>query len=68
MPLGGVIFISIFVALFGSGLLWLASKMGTRVADKVKFETYECGLPAEEKADTKISLSHYKQPTDWIEF
>lgn len=59
MPLGGVIFITVFVALFGVALLWLASKMGRRVVDKVKLESYECGLPVQEKSDTKISVKFY---------
>lgn len=59
MPLGGVIFIAIFVAIFGCFLLWLASKLGTRVQDPVKFESYECGLPSQEKKDTKISVKFY---------
>lgn len=59
MPLGGVLFITTFVALFGCFLLWLASKLGRRVADPVKFESYECGLPSQEKRDTKISVKFY---------
>lgn len=59
MPLGGVIFIAIFVALFGCFLLFLASKMGKRKYDPVKFESYECGIPVQEKRDTKISVKFY---------
>lgn len=59
MPLGGVIFIAIFVLCFGAALLLLASKMGRRVYDPVKFESYECGIPVEEKKDTKISVKFY---------
>lgn len=59
MPLGGVIFLTVFVALFGCFLLWLASKLGKRVQDPVKFESYECGIPVQEKRDTKISVKFY---------
>jgi len=61
MPLGGVIFIVIFIALFGSGLLFLASKTGgkKRPYDPVKYEPYECGIPGIEKKDTKISVKFY---------
>jgi len=59
MPLGGVLFIAAFVAIFGSGLLFLASKLGKRSYDPVKFESYECGIPAQEKKDTKISVKFY---------
>ena len=59
MPLGGVIFITIFVLCFGAILLFLASKMGTRKYDPVKFESYECGIPVQEKKDTKISVKFY---------
>ena len=59
MPLGGVIFIAIFVAIFGCALLLLASKMGKRKYDPVKFESYECGIPVQEKRDTKISVKFY---------
>lgn len=59
MPLGGVIFITIFVMLFGCFLLWAASKLGKRSYDPVKFETYECGIPVQEKKDTKMSVKFY---------
>ncbi|PWU21987.1 MAG: NADH-quinone oxidoreductase subunit A [Bdellovibrio sp.] len=59
MPLGGVFFIALFVALFGAFLLWLASRLGVKVNDPVKFESYECGLPVEERKDTKISVKFY---------
>lgn len=59
MPLGGILFIAIFVLLFGCLLLFIASKLGKRSYDRVKFETYECGLPVQEKKDTKISVKYY---------
>ncbi len=60
MPLGGVIFLAIFIILFGCFLLWLASKLGKAPAyDPVKYESYECGIPVQEKKDSKISVKFY---------
>jgi len=59
MPLGGVIFITIFILLFGSLLLFLASKVGRKVSDPVKAQSYECGIPVQEKKDTKMSVKFY---------
>ena len=60
MPLGGVIFITVFVTLFGCLMLFLASKCGVKVPyDAVKVSPYECGIPAQEKKDTKVSVKFY---------
>jgi NADH-quinone oxidoreductase subunit A len=60
MPLGGVIFIVIFIAIFGAFLVWLSIKTGGKVHyHPVKYEPYECGLPAMEKKDTKVSVKFY---------
>ena len=60
MPLGGIIFIVIFIAAFGSFLVWLSTKTGsTPVYHPVKYEPYECGLPVLKKKDTKISVKFY---------
>jgi len=59
MPLGGIIFLAIFVLLFGTVILFVASKLGKRKYDPVKFESYECGIPVQEKKDTKISVKFY---------
>jgi NADH-quinone oxidoreductase subunit A len=62
MPLGGVIFIVVFIFLFGTFLIVLANKIGQinkAKYDRVKFEAYECGLPAYEKRDTKVSVKFY---------
>ncbi|MBX2995562.1 MAG: NADH-quinone oxidoreductase subunit A [Bdellovibrionaceae bacterium] len=41
-------------------MLWLASKLGTqKIADPVKYQSYECGIPVQEKKDTKISVKFY---------
>lgn len=61
MPLGGVLFITVFIALFGAFLLWFAAKVGAKPTyrDPVKFEPYECGVPSVEKKDTKINVKFY---------
>jgi NADH-quinone oxidoreductase subunit A len=60
LPLGGVIFIALFTVSFGLLLLLLASKLGIKTApDQVKSESYECGIPVQEKKDTKISVKFY---------
>ncbi len=59
VPLYAVIFITIFVTLFGALLLFAASKVGKVYKDKVKDETYECGIAVQDKVDTKISIKFY---------
>lgn len=61
MPLGGVIFIAVFIAAFGTFLIYLARWTGglAKKTSQAKFDLYECGLPGEEKKDTKISVKFY---------
>lgn len=61
MPLGGVIFLTVFIALFGTLLIYLARLAGgdRTKGEGVKFEPYECGIPGQEKRDTKISVKFY---------
>ncbi len=60
MPLGGVIFLVVFIGLFGTGLLFLARWTGgRRVSSAVKLEPYECGIPGQDKKDTKVSVKFY---------
>lgn len=59
MPLGGVLFIAIFIMIFGAVLLLLSSRLGSRKYDPVKFEPYECGIPSQEKKDSKVSVKFY---------
>lgn len=60
MPLGGVIFLTIFLLLFGFALLLLARWFGGKIkGHEVKYEAYECGIPVQEKKDTKISVKFY---------
>ena len=41
-------------------MLWVASKTGGKGKyNKVKYEPYECGLPGENKKDTKVSVKYY---------
>ena len=60
MPLGGVIFLTVFIALFGAGLLFLARLTGgRRVSSKAKLEPYECGIPGQDKKNTNVSVKFY---------
>lgn len=68
MPLGGVIFIIAFIAIFGTILIFLARFTGSFAAKRahqssrsteVKSEIYECGIEEIEKKDTKISVKFY---------
>lgn len=61
MPLGGVIFITIFIAVFGFILIRLARLTGGKAVktSQAKFDIYECGIPVQEKKDTKISVKFY---------
>jgi NADH-quinone oxidoreductase subunit A len=61
MPLGGIIFITLFIATFGVILIYLARWTGGRAkkTSQSKFDIYECGIPVEEKKDTKISVKFY---------
>lgn len=60
MPLGGVIFITVFVALFGCLMLFLARMIGgKKPMNAVKLAPYECGVPGVDKKDTKVSVKFY---------
>ena len=61
MPLGGIIFITVFIAVFGTSLIYLARWTGGRAkrTSNAKMEIYECGIPELEKKDTKISVKFY---------
>jgi NADH-quinone oxidoreductase subunit A len=71
VPLGLVIFTAVFIAIFGVVLLLLAANirgifkfLGMKAVNKssydaVKFETYECGIPVENKKDSKMSVKFY---------
>lgn len=61
MPLGGVIFMTIFIAIFGFVLIVLARLIGGKRTNNsdVKREIYECGIPGQEKRETKVSVKFY---------
>ncbi len=61
MPLGGVIFITLFIAVFGVILIYLARLTGGKAkrTNPAKMEIYECGIPEIEKKDTKVSVKFY---------
>ncbi len=61
MPLGGIIFITLFIGVFGLILIYLARWTGGRAkrSSAAKMEIYECGIPEQEKKDTKISVKFY---------
>jgi NADH-quinone oxidoreductase subunit A len=61
VPLGGVIFITIFIGVFGYILIRLARWTGGKAVktSQAKFDIYECGIPVQEKKDTKISVKFY---------
>ena len=61
MPLGGVIFMTIFIAIFGYILIILARLIGGRRTNnsQVKRDIYECGIPVQEKRETKVSVKFY---------
>ncbi len=61
MPLGGVVFMTVFIAIFGTILIILARLIGgTRKNNSdVKKEIYECGIPVQEKRETKVSVKFY---------
>ena len=61
MPLGGVIFITVFIAAFGTVLIYLARWTGgqAKKSSQAKFDIYECGIPVQEKKDTKVSVKFY---------
>ncbi len=55
-----VIILALFVAAFGAGLLFLVSLVGPRPKySSAKDSTYECGLPAQESGNSKVSVKFY---------
>jgi len=48
-----------FACLVGTGALLLGRFLGPRKYDKVKYETYECGILPLETANRKISVKYY---------
>ena len=55
-----VLLLTVFVIIFGAALLGFAHLIGARAKpNKVKQETYECGLPAEISGPTKVPIKFY---------
>jgi NADH-quinone oxidoreductase subunit A len=55
-----VLALAVFVIIFGAALLLFAHLIGARAKpDKVKDETYECGIPAETSGPTKVPIKFY---------
>lgn len=55
-----VLLLALFVVLFGAALLILTQLIGERAKpDKVKGETYECGIPSESSGQGKIPIKFY---------
>jgi NADH-quinone oxidoreductase subunit A len=48
-----------FACVVGAGALFLGRFLGPRRYDKVKFETYECGVKPLVDANRKISVKYY---------
>ncbi len=61
MPLGGVIFLTVFLAIFGTFLIFLARAIGGQRSNNsaVKKDIYECGIPGQDKRETKVSVKFY---------
>lgn len=60
MPLGGIIFITLFLVVFGTAMIALARLLGGKAKrSQAKMDIYECGIPEQEKKDTKISVKFY---------
>lgn len=61
MPLGAIIFITIFITLVGIGLIFLARAMGGKAkrTSQAKMDIYECGIPEVEKKTSNISVKFY---------
>lgn len=55
-----VLALSIFVIIFGSALLFLASLIGAKAKpNKVQDESYECGIPSDTSGPTKVPIKFY---------
>lgn len=61
LPLGGLIFLTVFIAIFGVILIFLARAIGGQRKNnsEAKRDIYECGIPGQEKKETKVSVKFY---------
>ncbi|MBK9040847.1 MAG: NADH-quinone oxidoreductase subunit A [Bdellovibrionales bacterium] len=59
-PLVSVLFLGVFVALFGAALVMVSSLLGPRsIQSAMKKRPYECGLEGDIREDTKIPVKYY---------
>ncbi len=59
-PLVAILLLTVFVLIFGAGLLAAISLVGPkRTMDPVKLMPYECGVPGRETNDSKVSVKFY---------
>lgn len=55
-----ILFIFIFVALFGAALVVISAKLGPKLKyNKVKSESYECGIEEQLSGHSKIPVKYY---------
>lgn len=60
MSLMSIVVLTVFVAIFGAGLVFVASLFGPKVRQsKMKTEAYESGLAGEASETSKISVKFY---------
>jgi NADH-quinone oxidoreductase subunit A len=61
MPIGGIIFLTIFIAIFGTALIFLARAIGGQRKNNssIKRDIYECGIPGQDKKESKVSVKFY---------
>lgn len=60
MSLLSILVLTVFVAIFGIGLVFVASILGPKVKQSaLKTEAYESGLPGEQSHSTRISVKFY---------
>ena len=55
-----ILILTVFVVLFGAGLLWGVSLVGPKPKySSLKDTTYECGLPVQETGHSKVPVKFY---------
>ena len=60
MSLLSILVLTVFVAIFGVGLVFIASILGPKPKQSaLKTEAYESGLPGEQSHSTRISVKFY---------
>ena len=54
-----ILVLTVFVILFGSGLLYVISLLGPKVRSVAKESTYECGIDVQTTGHTKVPVRFY---------